>query len=497
MFDSRRSRTRKYRFSALLAPFGCRLFAGLLVAVKISGGSWNTYITLLLLALGLGNRLLDLDLLNVVARLDVQDTVDVQASLELADHEVTLGVLLNALDGEATNPGVGLAGQLLRLGVLSLQVKSVLSVEGQDLGRGHDVALVEDCQVGVLIGDVLGLLPSELDGVVDHVVNGEVTDTEDGRKDSATESATTGDSLVCVEGERKLLAAEVLLNCGLEGRDTCAASYQLNVVNVLGCELSLSKRLLDRSSGALEKRLDELLELFTLEHTTNVNIVHDRLNVDGSHVVGRKDLLQLLNTSSQTEACLAVLHDVDLVLLVELLGEMLNKSLVDVATTEVAVPCARLYCELALLELNNGSCVVAVANVDEADPLGLLFCGRQIKLCDTVAKGDGSVVVDQPEAVKAGDLGSVEDGAALCVGVPDRAGQDDVVDGELELGGGGCAHAGQVHGCDLSGSELLLLAQVGNLSADLAVDVDQRRRDKVLLNLDIRVVERAAGEADE
>jgi hypothetical protein len=49
----------------------------------------------------------------------------------------------------------------------------------------------------------------------------------------------------------------------------------------------------------------------------------------------------------------------------------------------------------------------------------------------------------------------------------------------------------------LSGSELLLLAQVCDLSANLAAHVDERRRDEVLLDLDIGVVEVATGETDE
>ncbi len=100
-------------------------------------------ITVLLLAL-LGDGLLHLHILNVVTRLNVQDTVQVQAGLELADHEVVVGVSLDTLHGETADPGVDLAGQLLGLGVASLEVEGLLAVESKDLGRGHDVAAVED-----------------------------------------------------------------------------------------------------------------------------------------------------------------------------------------------------------------------------------------------------------------------------------------------------------------------------------------------------------------
>jgi hypothetical protein len=99
---------------------------------KLSGRSVKTYITLLLALLG--NGLLNLHILNVVTRLDVQNTVQVKTGLELANHEVIVGVGLDALHGEATNPGVDLAGQHLGLGVAGLQIEGLLAVEGEDLG---------------------------------------------------------------------------------------------------------------------------------------------------------------------------------------------------------------------------------------------------------------------------------------------------------------------------------------------------------------------------
>ena len=79
----------------------------------------------------------------------------IEACLELANHEVALGVLLDTLDGESANPWVHLARQLLGLGVPGLKVEWVFPVEGEDLGRWHDITLVEDGQVGVFIRNVL------------------------------------------------------------------------------------------------------------------------------------------------------------------------------------------------------------------------------------------------------------------------------------------------------------------------------------------------------
>jgi len=212
--------------------------------------------------------------------------VQVQSGLELADHEVIVGISLDSLDGEASDPGADLAREHFRLGVAGLQVERLLAVEGQDLGGRQRVASVEDGQGGVFVGDVGGLLPGELDGVVDNVVHGEVAHTEGGREDGAAESASTGDGLVLVEGEGERLAEEFADRL-LDGGDTSAATNHLDAVDILGLELGLRKRLLQGHVEAVQEGPDHLLQLLTLDEGANVNIVHQRLDVHGRRRVGR------------------------------------------------------------------------------------------------------------------------------------------------------------------------------------------------------------------
>lgn len=405
------------------------------------------------------NGLLNLHILNVVSRLDVQDTVQVQSGLELADHEVVLLVSLDTLDAESADPGVHLAREHLRLGVLGLKVEGLLAVESENLGRGHNVAAVEDGKRGVLIGDLGALLPGELDGVVADVVDGEVADTENGRENGAGESGTTGDGLVGVEGEGELLAEE-LLDGGLESRDTGAATNKLDGVNVLNLQLGLSESLLKRSSAASKKRLHDLLELLSLEETADINVVHQRLNVDGGASVGGQNLLQLLAGGNNTELGLGVLVDVNLELLLELCGKVVDDGLVEVAATEVTVVGGRDDLELSLAELDNGGGVVAVTNVDKGDSLRLLVRTGHVGLGDTPAEGGGGGLVDQAQNLEARDLGGINDGSSLSIGVPGRDGDDHVVDGKLELSRSGLLGPCEEHGGQLSGSKLLLLALV-------------------------------------
>jgi len=187
--------------------------------------------------------------------------------------------------------------------------------------------------------------------------------------------------------------------------------------------------------------------------------------------------------------------DIDLVLALELLGQVVDKSLVEVAATEVAVPGGGLDGKLALLELDNGAGVVAVANVDEGDAAGALLGAGKVKLGDAPAESGGGVVVHEAQELEAGDLRGVEERAALNVGEPRGDAHAEVGDGELELGSGSLLDLAQVHGNELGRRELLLVAEIRDLGADLAIDVDEGGGDILLLDGDVRVVEGAASKA--
>lgn len=453
----------------------------------------KTYITILLLTL-LGDGLLDLHILNVVARLDVENTVQVQAGLELADHEVVVGISLDTLHGEAANPGVDLAGQLLGLSIASLEIEGLLAVEGEDLGRGHDVAAAEDGQAGVLIRDLGGLLPSEVDGVVDNVVDGKVTDTEDGGEGSTAEGGTTGNGLILVEGEGQGLAEE-LADGLLDGGDTSAATDHLDVVDVLDSELSLGESLLKRNGEAVKERADHLLELLTLDHGADIGVLHEGLDAQRSLGVGRQNLLELLGGGQGTGPSLGVGADVDLELLLELVGEALGQSLVEVTATEVTVTGGSLDVQLTLAELDNGGSVVAVTNVDEDNTAGLLLGTGKVELGDTVTQSGSGGVVDQAEDVETGDLTGVDHGTALNIAEPGGNADGDIGDGELEFLGGDILDLGQVHGNQLGRSELLLLAEVVDLNTSQSIDIADGGGVELLLDLDIGVVERTADQA--
>lgn len=452
----------------------------------------RTYIAILLALLG--NGLLNLHVLNVVTRLDVQDSVKVQTGLELANHEVVVRISLDTLDGEAADPRVDLAGQALGVAVASLEVERLLAVESKDLSGGHDVAAAEDGKASVLVGDLGGLLPGEVDGVVHDVVDGEVTDTEDRGQGSAAESATTGNSLVLVEGEGQALAEE-LADGLLDGGDTSAATDHLDVVNVLNRKLGLGESLLQRDGDPVQKGLDHLLEVLTLHDGADIGVLHQRLDAHWGLRVGREDLLELLGGGESAGPGLGMGADIDLELLLELIGQAFGQGDVEVAATEVTVAGSSLDVQLTLAELDNRGSVVASTDVDEDDTAGLLIGTGQVQLGDTVAEGSGGGVVDETESIETSNVSRIDHGPTLDIGEPGGDTDGDIGDRQLELLGGDVLDLGQEHGNQLGRRELLLLAKVVNLDTGQTIDVTEGRGVILLLNLDIGVVERAADQA--
>ena len=418
----------------------------------------------------------------------------VQAGLELADHEVIVGISLDALDGETANPRVDLAGQHVGFGIAGLKIEGLLAVEGEDLGRRHHVATAEDSKAGVFIGDFGRLFPGEVDGVVDNVVDGKVTHAEGRGEGSAAESAATSNSLILVKGEGKALAEE-LGDSLLDRWHTRAATNHLDVVNILDLELGLSERLLQRHGNPVQERLDHLLELLTLNHSADISILHQRLDAQGGLRVGRQDLLELLSGSEGTRPGFGVSADVNLELLLELVGETLRESIVEVTATEVTVISGSLHIKLTLAELYNGGSVVTVTDIDEQHAARLLLRSGQIQLGDPVTESSSGSVVNETEHVEASDFTGINHGPALDIGEPSRNTNGDVGDGLAEFLGSNIFDLGQVHGNQLSRREFLLLAHVADLNTGLSIDVTEGSRSIFLLNLDIRVVERTADEA--
>lgn len=442
-----------------------------------------TYLSNLLLDL-----LLNLLLLNVVTALDVQDTEKVDASLELANHEIALSVWLDTLDRELSNERRDGSWEGGWIRVLGLEIKWLLAVESEDLCRWDGIALGEDSESGILIWDILGLLPSKLNWVWDDIVDGKVTDAESGGEDGTGEGATTGNGLILVKSEGQWLVEEGGDGL-LDGWNTDGSTNQLDGIDFLNGELSIIESLLEWDGYAGKEILGQLLKFLTLEHGGDIDIWHDVLNVERSLGVGGQDLLELLNTDSETGVSLEVGVDINVVLLLELLGKVVDEDLVERTSTKVSVISGTQNLELTLLERNDGASVVGVTDIDESNSSWLLVWEWEISLCDSVAEGSSGGVVDESEELETGDIRSIDHGASLLVGEPVWHGNDNIGDWGLELSSGGGFYLGQEHSNKLCGRELFLLSKISDLSTNLTVDLQQVGGDELLLNVELWVVE--------
>jgi NAD-specific glutamate dehydrogenase len=174
---------------------------------------------------------------------------------------------------------------------------------------------------------------------------------------------------------------------------------------------------------------------------------------------------------------------------------VLGQGNVEVTTTEVTVVSSGLHVELTLAELNNGSGVVGVTNVNEDHAAGLLLGARQVELGDTVTKSGSGGVVDKTQSIEAGNISGINHGTALHIGEPSGNADRDIGDRQLELLGGDILDLGEVHGHQLGRRELLLLALVADLDTSQSIDVTKTGTVELLLDRDIGVVEGAADEA--
>ena len=72
--------------------------------------------------------------------------------------------------------------------------------------------------------------------------------------------------------------------------------------------------------------------------------------------------------SSQTECGFGVAEDVNRVFGLELVREVLNDSVIDVTTTEMAIVCRALDGQLALGEGNNTDSIMAKVDSEDGSP---------------------------------------------------------------------------------------------------------------------------------
>lgn len=174
----------------------------------------------------------------------------------------------------------------------------------------------------------------------------------------------------------------------------------------------------------------------------------------------------------------------------EFVGEVVDKAVVEVLTTQVSVTSGGLDLKDTFLNGQEGDIECTTTQVEDEDVA--LTLGLLVK---TVGDGSSGGLVDDTEDVQASNKTGIL--CSLTLRVVEVGGDcdDGVVDGATEVGLSGLPHLDKDHGGNLLGCECLLLALELDLNDRLATLVDDLEGEVLHIGLNLGVVELASDEA--
>ncbi len=292
----------------------------------------------------------------------------------------------------------------------------VVGGRGEDLGLASGDGGVAGNQLG---HDSSGGLDSK--GKRVHVHEDDVLGTLLAAEDTGLDSRTERDGLVRVDALGGRLA-EVLLNHGLNLGDTSGATDEDDVVNLALGDLRVLQNLLNRLQGLLEEIHVQLLELGAGESLGEVLSVEEVLNLDTGGLLGGEGSLGLLGLALELAHGLEVLGDVDIILLVEGLGEVVDDTEVKVLTTKAGITGGSQDLKDTLLDGQERDIEGTTTEIVD-DDLALA-----VGLVKTIGDSGGGGLVDDTQDGQAGNLAGVLGSLALVVVEVGRDGNDGVSD---------------------------------------------------------------------
>jgi len=279
---------------------------------------------------------------------------------------------------------------------------------------------------------------------------------EDGGLDGSTE----GDGLIGVDGSVKLLAAEEVLEHGLDLGDSSGTTNKDDFVDLVLGDLGIGEDGLDGRHALEELGHAKLLELSTGDVDVEVLTIGESLTEDFRGMGGGQNSLGLLTLSSKTTKSSGVAGDVDAGRLLESGNAEVDKDVVEILTTEMGVTIGGLDLEDTILNLEEGDIESATTEIEDENVLLTLAL-----FVETVSdSGSGGLVDDSLDGETSDGTGIL---GGLSLGVIEVSGDSDdsVVDGLSEVSLGDFLHLDEDHSGDLLSLELLGLT--------LEVDLDE------------------------
>ena len=229
---------------------------------------------------------------------------------------------------------------------------------------------------------------------------------------AALDGGADGHDLVRVDALVRLLAVEHVLDDLLHLGHAGRAADQHHFVDVAGAEMGVLHRLLHRPAAPLDQVVDQLFELrpgdVHLQVLRAAGVGRDERQVDVGRLGGAELLLGLLAGFLEPLQGHRVLAQVDAVLLLELVGHVVDQTLIEIVAAEVGVAVGADDAEHALGHFEDRDVEGAAAEVEDHDLFVLLFV-------QPIGQRGRRRLVDDPLDFQPGDLAGVFGGLALGV----------------------------------------------------------------------------------
>ena len=231
-------------------------------------------------------------------------------------------------------------------------------------------------------------------------------------------------NLIGVNALRRSFAEEFLYGI-LDSRDTGRTTYEDDLVDIRGCEACVLQRSTTRSDSTLDQVVDELLEFSTGQRLNQVCRYavyrHDIRQVDLRGRCRRQFDLRFLSRLFQTLHSHRVFGEVGAaVLVLELLNEPVDDTMVEIVTAEVGITVGSFYFEDTVTEFEHGYIVGTTTAVEDYN-LHIL-----VGLVEAISQGSCSRLVDNTAYVETCDLAGFLSSLTLRVVEVCRHGDDSI-----------------------------------------------------------------------
>mmetsp|Transcript_27016 Transcript_27016/g.45224 ORF Transcript_27016/g.45224 Transcript_27016/m.45224 type:complete len:293 (-) Transcript_27016:213-1091(-) len=227
-------------------------------------------------------------------------------------------------------------------------------------------------------------------------------------------------------------------------------------------ELGVLEDFLHRLHTLAEVVHVEVLETSTGDHGVEISTFEEGINLDVRLGGAGQGSLRALASSTKTTQSTLVIGDVLAELALELLSEVIDKTVIEIFSTQMSVTSSGLHFENTLLDGKKRHIESSTTKIEDQNVL------LRTLLVQTVSNSSGSRLIDDTQNVHTGDNTSILSGLTLGVIEIGRDGDNCVLDLTAKVGLSDLLHLQKHHGRNLFGRELFRFALEGNVDHRLA-----------------------------